>query len=212
MILLGIDFEEWYHPELVKPYIKNEMKKPSIVKGIDKILDWLRITETYATFFVVGEILETNPEILDKIIENGHEIGFHTMNHTRLDSAGFREKFSGELERFANLTNNRSKGFRAPTFSLNYESKWAIDLLTEHGYTYDSSIMPTKTSMYGFSEAETRPYRISDTLIRDEPTGKILEFPMLIGKFLGKNVPTAGGFYIRFLPMTTIKKSIKEYA
>ncbi len=211
MNILGIDFEDWFHPQLVQKYLTGKNMEPMIARGIDKIIDLLRVNDKYATFFVVGEILEHTPEIIDKIIENGHEIGFHTMYHTRLDSPGFREEFPDELKRFAKLTGNRSKGFRAPTFSLNYESRWAIDLLAEHGYTYDSSIMPVKTSMYGFSDAEIKPYKISNELIRNDPSGKILEFPLLVGKFLGKKIPTAGGFYIRFLPMNVIKKSIQEY-
>jgi len=211
MNILGIDFEDWFHPQIVQGYLTGKNKEPMIARGIDKIIDLLRVNDKYATFFVVGEILEHTPEIIDKIIENGHEIGFHTMHHTRLDSPGFREEFPDELMRFAKLTGNRSKGFRAPTFSLNYESRWAIDLLAEHGYTYDSSIMPVKTSMYGFSDAEIKPYKISNELIRNDPSGKILEFPLLVGKFLGKKIPTAGGFYIRFLPISIIKKSIQEY-
>ena len=95
-------------------------------------------------FFMVGEILEKFPDILDKILENGHEVGFHTMYHSRLDSDNFQEKFAKELEDFAILTNNKSKGFRAPTFSLNEKSSWVIDILEKYGYLYDSSIVPTK--------------------------------------------------------------------
>jgi len=212
MNILGVDFEDWFHPQLVQNYLSGKKKEPTVVKGIDKILDLLRINDSYATFFVVGELLEHKPDLVDKIIENGHEIGFHTMYHTRLDMPGFKEKFPDELKRFADLTDGRSRGFRAPTFSLNHESSWALNLLLEHGYTYDSSIMPVKTSMYGFSEAETRPYRISSrSLQKNDPEGRILEFPLIVGRFLGKKIPTAGGFYIRFLPLRTIKNSIKEY-
>ena len=110
MNILGIDFEEWYHPELVKPHIKNIKRDPSVINGIDKILDLLRKHETFATFFVVGELLEIQPDIFDKIIENDHEIGFHTMYHNRLDSPGFKEKFSSEVKKFAELTNHKSQG------------------------------------------------------------------------------------------------------
>ncbi len=211
MNILGIDFEDWFHPQLVQKYLDGKNREPKVAKGIDKILDLLRINDSYATFFVVGETLRHTPEIMDKIIENGHEVGFHTMHHTRLDSPGFKERFPDELKKFAEMTGNRSKGFRAPTFSLNHQSSWVIDTLADHGYVYDSSIMPVKTGMYGFSEAETKPYKITKKLLQDDPSGKILEFPLSIGKFLGKKIPTAGGFYLRLLPMNTIKKSIKEY-
>ena len=212
MNLLGIDFEDWFHPELIQKMLTNEEKSFEVVKGIDKILEFLRKHDTYATFFMVGEILEKFPDILDKILENGHEIGFHTMYHSRLDSDNFQEKFSKELNDFARLTNNKSKGFRAPTFSLNEKSSWAIDTLEQHGYVYDSSIVPAKTNLYGTPNAPKKPYKItSNSLDSDNPKGKIIEFPLMTTKFLGKTVPAGGGFYLRTLPFGTTKKALRTY-
>ena len=212
MNLLGIDFEDWFHPELIQKMLTNEEKSFEVVKGIDKILEFLRKHDTYATFFMVGEILEKFPDILDKILENGHEIGFHTMYHSRLDSDNFQEKFSKELDDFARLTNNKSKGFRAPTFSLNEKSSWAIDTLEQHGYIYDSSIVPAKTNLYGTPNAPKKPYKItSNSLDSDNPKGKIIEFPLMTTKFLGKTVPAGGGFYLRTLQFGTTKKALRTY-
>ena len=181
-------------------------------KGIDKIIELLRKTETTATFFVVGEVLKSNPEILDKIIENEHEIGFHTMNHDRIDNHDYKEKFSDEISEFSKLTNKKSKGFRAPTFSLNKKSSWIINSLVEMDYLYDSSIVPAKTDLYGNPDAETKPYRItSEFLEKDNPNGKLIEFPILVSNFLGKRTPAGGGFYLRFLPKKIIFNAIKKY-
>ena len=212
MNLLGIDFEDWFHPELIQKKLTNEEKKPKVVEGIDKIIDWLNDNETYATFFVVGELLEYEPEIFDKIIENGHEIGFHTMYHTRLDTKNFRKKFEEEIKIFDKMTLGKSKGFRAPTFSLNESSKWLIDVLEENRYEYDSSIVPAKTSMYGLPKAEIKPYKISSkSLESEDPEGIITEFPILTTKFLGKKIPAGGGFYVRTLPEKIVMKAIKDY-
>ncbi len=211
MNLLGIDFEDWYHPELIQRHIKTKNNKPSVVNGIDKILEWLRKNETFATFFMVGELLEAKPELLDKILGGGHEIGFHTMHHTRLDSTDFREKFPEEIRKFHAMTGGKSKGFRAPTFSLNDSSSWAIDILSENSYQYDSSIVPAKTRLYGVPDAQTRPYRITSSEIRkNDPNGKILEFPLLTTKLFGRTIPACGGFYIRFLPLKIIEKAIRK--
>lgn len=211
MNLLGIDFEDWYHPELIQRHIKTKNNKPSVVNGIDKILEWLRKNETFATFFMVGELLEAKPELLDKILGGGHEIGFHTMHHTRLDSTDFREKFPEEIRKFHAMTGGKSKGFRAPTFSLNDSSSWAIDILSENSYQYDSSIVPAKTRLYGVPDAQTRPYRITSSEIRkNDPNGKILEFPFLTIKLFGRTIPVCGGFYIRFLPLKIIEKAIRK--
>lgn len=210
--LLSIDFEEWYHPELVKPYISNKEKKPSVINGIDKILDLLQKHETFATFFVVGELLEIKPDLLDKILGAGHEIACHTMYHNRLDTVGYEKKFLDEIKIFDKLTSGKSKGFRAPTFSLNKSSSWVIDILSANNYVYDSSIVPAKTSMYGIPNAETKPYRISSLSIeQDDPNGKMLEFPLLVTRFLGKKIPAGGGFYLRTLPIKIIKNAINSY-
>ena len=212
MNLLGIDFEDWFHPELIQKHLTTKNNKPTVINGIDKILDWLRKNETFATFFMVGELLELKPELLDKILDGGHEIGFHTMYHTRLGSSNFKDRFVDEIKKFDVMTAKKSKGFRAPTFSLNYSSAWVIDVLAENNYQYDSSIVPAKTKLYGVPNAETKPYRISSSSIdRNDPNAKILEFPLLVTKFLGKTIPAAGGFYLRVLPLKIIENAIKEY-
>ena len=212
MNLLGIDFEDWYHPELMKPYISGKDKNPTVINGVDKILDLLRKNETFATFFLVGELLLVKPELQDKILDEGHEIAFHTMYHTRLDSEGYKEKFLDEVKIFEKLTSGKSKGFRAPTFSLNDTSSWIIDILRECGYQYDSSVVPAKGKMYGLPNALTEPYRISSSCIEnDDPNSDMIEFPLLVTKFLGKKIPAGGGFYLRTLPMRVIKNAIKKY-
>jgi polysaccharide deacetylase family protein (PEP-CTERM system associated) len=210
--LLGIDFEEWYHPEFIQKFLENKKHPQKIFQGIDKIIDFLRKFDTNATFFMVGEILESHPEILDKILENGHEIGFHTMYHTRLDEPNFKKKFSEELQIFQKLTNKKSKGFRAPTFSLNEKSAWAIDELILNGYKYDSSIVPAKMYLYGNSNAETIPYQISkNSLYHNDQNSSLTEYPLMITKFFGKKIPAGGGFYLRTLPLKIIKNAIQNY-
>ena len=212
MNILGIDFEEWYHPELIKNHVKNDQKIPKIFKGIDIILDLLNKHNISATFFVVGEILQHDPELIDKIISNDHEIAFHTMHHDRIDSPNFLNKFDDELKEFQKLTNNKSKGFRAPTFSLNEKSSFIIKMLEKYNYIYDSSIMPAKTSMYGNPNADKKPYKItSENLESNSENGKLWEFPLMVTKLLGKQIPAAGGFYLRTLPLSIIKNAIKNY-
>ncbi len=208
--LLGIDFEEWYHPELIQKNINIKKKVPKIVRGIDKILDWLRKNETNATFFLVGEILKENPELLDKITLEGHEIAFHSMHHKKLDLQN-KEEFTHELLEFQKLSENKSKGFRAPTFSLNKSSSWVIDVLSKHNYQYDSSVVPAKTQLYGIPDAETKPYKITkNNLESNSEDGKIIEFPLLITKILGKRIPAGGGFYLRTLPMKFLENAINH--
>ena len=212
MNILGIDFEDWYHPELIQKHIEKKYYEPRIIQGINKILELLNRNDTKATFFVVGELLEYKPELLDLILDNGHEIGFHTMKHTRVDTAGFQDEFDNEIKIFDKLTNGKSVGFRAPSFSLNKKSSWVIDVLEKNQYVYDTSVVPVKTSLYGIPDAEINPYKItSKNLKNNRSDGKILEFPLLVTKFLGKKIPAGGGFYLRTLPTRVIENAIKSY-
>tara|TARA_B100000029_G_C17490377_1_gene928897 strand:- start:326 stop:1159 length:834 start_codon:yes stop_codon:yes gene_type:complete len=209
--LLGIDFEDWYHPQLVQPFVKNSEKTPKMMNGLKKIIDLLDRTDTSATFFMVGELLEHDHSMLDIINDNGHEIAFHTMYHSNLNEIE-KEKFLQELDVFDKLTNGKSKGFRAPTFSINENTSWVIDALLEKNYLYDSSIVPVKTPLYGFTNCQKSPFKISKTsLTQNDPNGKLLEFPLCVGNFFGKKIPAAGGFYLRFLPLRNSLKSIENY-
>jgi len=212
MNILGIDFEDWFHPELIQKYISKDNHQPKVIQGIEKIINLLRLKDTKATFFVVGELLQFKPELLDIILENGHEIGFHTMNHTRIDSINFQEKFEQEIKEFHKLTDGKSKGFRAPSFSLNKKSSWIIRVLEKNNYTYDSSVVPAKTKLYGIPEAQKNPYKItSRSLETNSDSGKIIEFPLMVTKLLGKSIPVGGGFYLRSLPFRIIKNSFHNY-
>ncbi len=211
MNLIGIDFEDWYHPQFVQPFVKNLKHEPKMFHGLEKIIELLKKNNTTATFFVVGELLEKNPEILDLILDNEHEIAFHTMNHSNLNDLT-KEKFLDELNLFEKITEGKSRGFRAPTFSINSDTSWAIDALQEKNYRYDSSIVPVKTDLYGFSNCQRSPFKISSSsLTKEDSTGKLIEFPLCSGKFLGKTYPAAGGFYLRFLPLKVSLNAIRHY-
>ena len=87
-----------------------------------------------------------------------------------------------------------------------------IDCLEEEGYTYDSSVVPAKSSMYGHANAHESPYKISSNSIEDsDVNGKLIEYPLLVTRFLGKKIPAGGGFYLRTLPLKIIKNAIKNY-
>tara|TARA_B110001454_G_scaffold97729_1_gene92523 strand:- start:733 stop:1122 length:390 start_codon:yes stop_codon:yes gene_type:complete len=66
--------------------------------------------------------------------------------------------------------------------------------------------------MYGLPNADIKPYKISsDSLEQNDPNGKIIEYPLMVTKFLGKEIPAGGGFYLRTLPLKIIENAIKNY-
>jgi polysaccharide deacetylase family protein (PEP-CTERM system associated) len=163
-----------------------------------------------ATFFVVGEIVEKHPDIIEKIIGEGHEIAFHGYYHEPLWESD-AVKLRLEIEKFNSLIKKKCAGFRAPSFSLRNETRWTLKVLEEMSFLYDSSIFPSKTPLYGVSRAPIRPYRVSenDVTMEDE-NGKLWEFPVLVYPFPGANLPISGGFFLRFFPLYVLIKTIKK--
>lgn len=207
--ILSIDLEEWYHPEYVKDRAFSR-KEERVTKSFKKTLDLLQEHDLKATYFILGELAERHPEITEEISENGHEIAFHGYNHEPLWKKD-PESLKLEIDKFHSAINSQSIGFRAPSFSLNNKTKWALKVLEDKGFQYDSSIFPIKTPLYGVQGAPTRPYKPSmlDVSREDEASG-LWEFPPAVYTLIGLRIPVGGGFYLRFLPISLIKRAIRK--
>lgn len=209
MNILTIDLEDWYHPEYVKGSVSTD-EEQHIQSSSNRTLGLLRKYQANATFFVVGQIAEQHPNIIETIDEQGHEIAFHGYYHKPLwetDAEGLRR----EIRKFNLLLDGRCKGFRAPSFSLSNSTKWALDVLEEAKYLYDSSIFPCRTPLYGVSGAPTEPYKIShEDVTKNDEKGTLWEFPVLTYPLLGLRIPVSGGFYLRTFPLGLIKKAIQK--
>jgi peptidoglycan-N-acetylglucosamine deacetylase len=211
--ILCIDMEDWYHPEYVKPKIIGEPKERIIQSG-EITLDFLDKLNVKATFFIVGEIAEAHPSLVSEISRRGHEIGFHGYYHDPLWVLEPQE-FKLQLEKFNTLiepiTGRRCLGFRAPSYSLDNRTKWAMPILKKAGLVYDSSIFPLKTPLYGEPTAPKKPYHPSlINIAQNDKNEKFMEFPALIYSVAGLRVPAAGGFYLRTLPLFILKKAINK--
>jgi len=205
MNALSIDLEEWYHSELVEG---RRSRTSQAAEATKPILDLLDQYQTKASFFVVGEVAEQNPDLIQSIFQRGHEIGCHTFSHKlvwNLDESHLR----GELDRFHSIMQKilgkaNIKGFRAPCFSIDNRNKWALKVLSDFGYQYDASIFPLKINpLYGIRGAPTRPYRISfEDVRKEDPQSPLMEFPLCPLKIAGLRIPISGGFYLRALPQS----------
>jgi polysaccharide deacetylase family protein (PEP-CTERM system associated) len=159
-----------------------------------------------ATFFVLGDVMQHHPALIQAIHAEGHEIGCHGWSHRPLWSLD-AERWALELETFdreagALLPVEEIVGFRAPTFSLDARCPWALSLLEERGYRYDSSIFPLRTPLYGHADAPLAPYRLAPAaLTTDHPMrAGLVEFPLSVVRGAGVTIPVAGGVYLRMLP------------
>jgi peptidoglycan-N-acetylglucosamine deacetylase len=207
---LTIDVEEWYHPELVREFVPEAARTPRLEGALAPILDLLRECSTKATFFVMGEVARKNPGLVADLHRQGHEIASHGMSHRPLwdlDAEGFRR----ELRQFRDVVaaidpSIRIRGYRAPTFSLDARTSWALAVLADEGYEYDSSIFPFKNHVYGVAGAPLAPYRPDPAdLTQHSDDGPILEFPLSVLRFAGIRLPVSGGFYLRALPYGVLR-------
>ena len=207
--ILTVDLEEWYHPE----YVKNKAipyREERIQHSLKITLDLLNRRKLKATFFVVGELAEKHPQIIESIRKNNHEIAFHGYYHEPLWNLD-ADTLRAEIEKFNSLVSEKCAGFRAPSFSLSNKTKWALKVLENSGAQYDSSLFPAKTPLYGVWNAPTIPYKPSHgNVIEKDENAKLWEFPLLVYRLGGIKVPVAGGFYMRFFPVNLIAKAIKK--
>ncbi len=174
-----------------------------------KILDLLDEFQVRATFFVLGWVAEKRPLLIKKIQERGHDIACHGFGHQLIYRIG-PEKFRDDIRRskalLEDISGKRITGYRAPSYSITSESLWAIDILVEEGFLYDSSIFPVIHDIYGIPDAKRFPYNIECS------SGTIREFPLSTLKLrflsLETRIPVSGGGYLRLFPAGMIRKAI----
>ncbi len=201
---LSIDLEEWYQTELMKDVYTP---KDSLIEHPTEILlNILNKYNTRATFFIVGEVAKNNPELIKLIHREKHEIAIHGFTHSRLEDIG-PEGFRHELMECKNVLRKilgdiEIKGFRAPSFSLNQNTNWAIDILKEFQIKYDSSLFPAKNYLYGTNGIPLNIYGInSDNIKVADVKSSLKEFPITAFEFWRFRFPISGGFFLRLIPI-----------
>ena len=207
MNIITFDLEEWYTYELY-PKGGRGYYLPIIEDLLSKILDLLDSFDTKATFFCLGIIARSDPKVIKKIIERGHEVGCHSDKHLLINNmtpSEFSKDTHQAIVSLEQITGKKIEYYRAPAFSISEKNKWALDILIEEGITCDSSIFPSESRFGGFpSYSEKHPSII-------EINGKQLkELPINFTKFLGKRLMFSGGGYFRLSPYWLIKKWMIE--
>lgn len=208
----SFDIEDWHHSELNR--VGDVRAEESIVeRGTHAILDLLAKHGWRSTFFVLGDVVREHPELIRRMVREGHELACHGMSHRPVWRAT-PETFRAELREFratveAVLGDFPVTGFRAPTFSIDRSNAWALDVLADEGYRYDSSIFPMKVKMYGTPGAPVGLYRPSRADLRKhDPAGRLVEFPVAIAEIAGVRFPVGGGFYLRALPLPVFRAGL----
>jgi polysaccharide deacetylase family protein (PEP-CTERM system associated) len=212
-VSLTFDIEDWTHPELVRERMAPNELRTVVREGTEAILDVLERHNARGTFFILGDVARRFPDLVRRIARAGHEIGSHGYSHTplwQLNPESFRTEVRNARAAIKEaLTEDPVRGFRAPSFSLDRSTAWALEVLAEEGFDYDSSIFPMKVKMYGVSGVPLGIYRPAvDDLRRHDANGRVIEFPVAIYEAGSFRLPVAGGFYLRVLPFGLIEASL----
>jgi len=209
--ILTVDVEDWYHIcdiEHILPPSRWNQCESRILANIEKVLTLFNRFKVQATFFVLGYIAERTPEIVKMIYHEGHEIASHGYSHIQVYKQK-KDEFLQDLlpskTLIEGMIGEKVIGYRAPQWSIcdgKRNSYWALDLLVQNGFLYDSSIAPLR--FIGIPNAPTTPYTVST------PYGEIREFPPLVMRSRFGNLPVGGGWGLRIFPYRSIWKTIDQ--
>jgi polysaccharide deacetylase family protein (PEP-CTERM system associated) len=205
---LTVDVEEWFHVCGVAGALAPERwdRLPSrVVDNTRDLLDLLERCHVRATFFILGWVAARYPRLVDEIGRAGHEIGSHGHLHRRVYELS-PESFAIELDQsraaLAAAGATSVVGFRAPEWSINDRSLWAIDVLAQKGFRFDSSMAPLR--IVGNPRYLQTPHTLSTS------SGELLEFPPLVGRRFGQNIPLGGGWGLRMADPDRIAATIDD--
>lgn len=210
-VVLSFDVEEHYRIEAAAGLTISPGFQAHCRERLDVSTRWVleRLARdgVRATFFIVGKIAEHNPKLVRDIHGAGHEVASHSWAHRRVHHftpETFREDLRRSRNALEDLTGEAVVGYRAPTFSITRQTAWALDVLAEEGFLYDSSIYPVRHDRYGVPGAPRTPFRARG-VERD-----MLELPPATLRMMGFVLPMGGGGTFRLFPLFLMKKAIAQ--
>jgi polysaccharide deacetylase family protein (PEP-CTERM system associated) len=206
-----VDVEDYFQVEGFARVIDRgswEGFRTRVLGNTHTLLDMLGRHGTRATFFVLGWVARKHPEIVREIVNAGHELASHGMSH-RLIYTQTPEEFRRETRDAKSLLEDIGQrpvlGYRAATYSITRRSLWALDILCEEGFRYDSSIFPMRHDRYGIPDAEPRPHALVAP-----GGGRLAEFPISVLRYGGAKIPVSGGGYFRLFPYRFTRWALRE--
>jgi len=198
---LTIDVEDYFQVAALAEAVKREdwhSMEYRVEANTQRILSLLDRHNAKATFFTLGWVAEKSPELVRTIQKEGHEIASHGYSHQLIYNQTpevFRDETRRSKAILEDITGEPITGYRAASYSITNESRWALDILAEEGFVWDSSIFPVRHDRYGMPGTPRWPH----TLTTDKGY-KLAEFPLSTLKLPGYTLPIAGGGYFRLFP------------
>ena len=204
---LTVDVEDYFQVEAFAGVINRgdwEALPRRVVRNTDRLLDIFADSGASGTFFTLGWVAERHPELVRRIVAEGHELASHGSDHYRLDQqspAEFRDDIRRSKALLEDIGGAAVTGYRAPTFSVGVKSRWAHEILAEEGFRYSSSVYPIAHDLYGVPKAPRHPFC---------PLPGFIEIPLTTVRLFGRNFPTAGGGYFRLLPYAVTRTALRK--
>ena len=208
---LTVDVEDYFHVSAFANAI-DRSEWDSLPQRVDgnthRLLDVFDSAGVKATFFVLGWVADRHPGLVREIHRRGHEVASHGTSH-KLIYAQTPQEFRNETLRskrmLEDLIGSRISGYRAASYSITNRSLWALDVIVETGFEYDSSIVPVRHDLYGIPGAQAKPHRLST------PGGEsLIEFPPTTIRVFGVNIPVGGGGYFRMFPYWFTRSALRS--
>ena len=206
-----VDVEDYFQVAALASAIDRAswpQRESRVERNTGVLLELLSARGIRGTFFVLGWIAERHPTLIRRIAAEGHEIACHGFSH-QLIYTQTPDEFRAETARSKRILEDLAGvpviGYRAASFSITRRSLWALDVLIDLGFSYDSSIFPIRHDRYGIAGADPRPASLS------APSGRsLVEFPMSAASYLGVQVPVSGGGYFRLLPYCVTRAGLRQ--
>ena len=172
-----------------------------------RLAELLAYAETKATFFILGWVAERHPGLVKALVKQGHEIASHGYGHelvSRQTENEFRDDVRRSKRILEELTGAMVFGYRAPSFSITDRTPWALPILVEEGYLYDSSIYAR------FQPSEkVGMQRCGREIVTT--AGPIFEVALPTANLCGIQLPTPGGGYFRLLPYSVSRIMLRQF-
>jgi len=209
--VLSVDVEDYFHVAALSESINVqdwESIAPRVVENTRRLLDLFDRHNVKATHFVLGWVAEKFPDLIREIDARGHEVASHGYSHQLVYDQTpelFYKETRMSKEMLENILGKAVIGYRAASYSITKRSLWALDILSELGFQYDSSIFPIRHDRYGIPDAEPLPHKMQT------PKGnQIVEFPLTTSSLFGLKMPAAGGGYFRLYPYALSKLLLRR--
>jgi len=199
---LTVDVEDYFHvsalSSVIRPDDWSSYDQARVIKNTQCLLDLFENHNYFATFFVLGWVAERYPELIREIKQRGHEVASHGWSHQLVyqqEPTVFRQETERSKKLLEDITGDMVSGYRAASYSITPKSRWALDILVELGFHYDSSLFPVYHDRSGMPGCDVSPPQ----LITDAGR-KLIEFPLSTKNIFGYRLPVAGGGYFRLFP------------